>query len=64
MKMYEKDLEHIKMRSTIMNEYHVNQKAHIAEFEEVVKLNEDILAENPYVSNMNLDNFPTHEMNG
>lgn len=47
-----------------MNEYHVNQKAHIAEFEEVIKLNEDILAENPYCSNMNLDNFPTHELDG
>jgi hypothetical protein len=28
----------------------------------VIKLNEDLLVENPYVSQMNLDNFPTHKL--
>jgi hypothetical protein len=64
MKMYPRDMDQLKMRSQIMNEYHVNQKNHIAEFEEVIKLNEDLLAENPYVSRQNLDNYPTHELNG
>ena len=45
-----------------MNEYHVNQKSHIDEFEEVSKLNEGLLADNSYVSSMNLDNFPTHKL--
>ena len=49
------------MRSTIMNEYHLNYKAHVDEFEEIARLNENLLAENPYVSQMNLDNFPTHK---
>lgn len=55
-------MEYMTLRSQIMNEYHCNIKAHIEEFEEVVKLNEDILTDNPYVSKMNLDNFPTHKM--
>ncbi len=45
-----------------MNEYYLNLKAHVAEFEEVIKLNEDLLNSNPYCSNMNLDNFPTHKL--
>jgi hypothetical protein len=57
-----RDFEYMTLRSQIMNEYHCNTKAHIEEFEEVVKLNEDILADNPYVSKMNLDNFPTHKL--
>jgi hypothetical protein len=34
------------------------------EFEEISKLNEDILGDNPYSSKMNLDNFPTHRLPG
>jgi hypothetical protein len=45
-----------------MNEYHCNTKSHIEEFEEVSKLNEDILVDNSYASSMNLDNFPTHKL--
>ena len=37
-----------------MNEYYQDMKKYIDEFEEVSKLNEDILAENSYVSEMNL----------
>lgn len=59
-KMSPKDIEQMKMRSQVMNEYHVNMKKHADEFEELSKLNEDIMADNPYNSNMNLDNFPTH----
>jgi hypothetical protein len=62
MHMTKRDVEHLKMRSTVMNEYHVNQKSHIDEFEEVSKLNEGLLADNSYVSSMNLDNFPTHKL--
>jgi hypothetical protein len=58
----QRDMEYMTLRSQTMNEYHCNIKAHIEEFEEVVKLNEDILTDNPYVSKMNLDNFPTHKM--
>ena len=59
--MTKRDIEFLKMRSTIMNEYHLNYKAHVDEFEEIARLNENLLAENPYVSQMNLDNFPTHK---
>lgn len=44
-----------------MNEYYCNMKKYINEYEEVSKLNENILADNPYASEKNLDNFPTHE---
>ena len=44
-----------------MNEYYCNLKKYIAEFEEVSVMNEDVLAGNPYASQQNLDNFPTHE---
>lgn len=43
-----------------MMEYHLNQKVYIDEIEEVAKLNEDCLADNPYKSKMNIDNYPTH----
>jgi hypothetical protein len=33
-----------------------------ADFEEISKLNEDVLGDNPYVSKMNLDNYPTHKL--
>ena len=58
----DRDMEYMKLRSQVMNEYHCNAKQHIAEFDEVAKLNEDLLADNPYVSQMNLDNFPTHQL--
>ena len=60
--MTKRDIEFLKLRSQTMNEYHCNAKQHIEEFEEVAKLNEGILVENPYASTMNLDNFPTHKL--
>ena len=44
-----------------MEEYFCDSRQFIDEFNEVAKLNEDILAENPYASRMNIDNYPTHK---
>ena len=38
----------------------MNYKQWTEEFDEVSKLNEDILADNPYANKLNIDNFPTH----
>lgn len=43
-----------------MNEYHLDQKQFVDEINEVAKLNEDVLAQNPYASKMNIDNYPSH----
>ena len=48
--MRDQDIEFLKMRSRIMNEYYCNLKERIAEFDEVTKMNEDLLAANPYAS--------------
>ena len=61
MHMRDPDIEMLKMRSKIMNEYYCNHKKHIKEYGEVTVLNESIYSENPYASDMNLDNYPTHE---
>ena len=45
-----------------MEEYHCDTKEFIDEFNEVSRLNEDVLAQNPYASRMNIDNYPTHKM--
>ena len=55
-------MEFLKHRSIIMNEYSCDLKQFIDEFNEVSKLNEDTLANNPYASRMNIDNYPTHQM--
>ena len=60
--MRDPDIELMKMRSTVMNEYFCDFKKYVKEYAEVTQLNESIFAENPYVSDMNLDNYPTHEM--
>lgn len=44
-----------------MNEYHLDQRQFTDEINEVAKLNEDVLAQNPYASKMNIDNYPTHK---
>jgi len=44
-----------------MEEYYCDTKVFIDEFNEVGKLNEDTLAKNPYVSRLNVDNYPTHK---
>jgi len=45
-----------------MEEYSVDTKQFINEFNEVSRLNEDVLANNPYASRLNIDNYPTHRM--
>lgn len=62
--MSERDIEFMKMRSQIMHEYSHDQKQYIDEITEVSKLNEDLLTDNSYVNVMNLDNHPTHQLNG
>jgi hypothetical protein len=44
-----------------MEEYYCDTKQFLDEFNEVSKLNEDSLAQNPYVSRMNIDNYPSHK---
>ena len=44
------DIEFVKMRSQLMNEYYCNLKERIAEFDEVSIMNEDVLAGNSYAS--------------
>lgn len=60
----DRDVKFLKYKNDIMNEYYCNAKQFSDEFEEVSKLNEDILADNPYSSKMNLDNYPTHKVPG
>ena len=59
--MRDPDIELLKLRSKVMNEYYCDFRKYIHEYSEVSKLNESIYAENSYASNMNLDNYPTHE---
>ena len=47
-----------------MNEYYCNTRQFTEQFEEISKLNEDVLGDNPYSSKQNLDNYPTHRMPG
>jgi hypothetical protein len=59
--MRDQDVDFLKDRQNLMEEYYCNTKQFIDEFNEVAKLNEDALAQNPYVSRMNIDNYPTHK---
>ena len=58
--MRKNDFDHLNTRQSIMEEYYCNTKQYLNEFNEVAKLNEDCLANNPYASRMNIDNYPTH----
>lgn len=58
--MRQREMDFLRMRSQVMNEFHHDQKQFTEGFDEVTKLNEDLLASNPYGSPMNLDNHPTH----
>lgn len=60
--MRERDKDFMVARQSLMEEYFCDTKQFIDEFNEVSKLNEDVLATNPYVSRMNLDNYPSHRM--
>lgn len=62
--MRDRDAHYLKFKSDLMNEYYCNQRQFSDEFEEVSKLNEDVLGDNPYSSKMNLDNYPTHRLFG
>lgn len=58
-----RDAEFLKYKSNVMNEYYSNQKQFTDEFEEISRLNEDVIGgNNPYTSKMNIDNYPTHKM--
>lgn len=62
MKMTQRDADFLKLRTNIMNEYWCNQRQYVDEYEEVAKLNEDVLHDNPYASMKNIDNYPTHRI--
>jgi hypothetical protein len=62
MLMRNRDVEYLKFKNDVMNEFNLDQRKYIDEFDEASKLNEDILADNPYSSKMNIDNFPTHKI--
>ena len=64
MTMRERDVAYLKFKNDVMNKYYCNTKQFSDEFEEMSKLNEDVLGDNPYSSKMNLDNFPTHRAPG
>ena len=59
--MRDRDIDFMKLRSEVMNEYYCDFKKYVKEYAEVTQLNESVLTENPYASEMNLDNYPTHE---
>lgn len=61
MKMSPRDVEQLKRRSQLMNEYHIDMKKYSQDFRELSKLNSDILENNSYCSTQNIDNYPTHK---
>ena len=50
MRMGQKDVDYLKLKTQVINDYWCNKKQYIQEFADVAKLNEDIFAENPYSS--------------
>ena len=56
----ERDYEFLKLRTKIMNEYYIDFQQYNNEFEEIAKLNEEVLSNNSYKSVKNVDNYPTH----
>ena len=62
LRMRQQDIDFVKDRNDLMNEYYIDAKQFTQEFRDVSKLNEDVLAHNPYASRMNLDNYPTHQL--
>lgn len=61
LRMRQNEIDFIKDRQAVMAEYFCDTREFIDEFNEVASLNEDVLALNPYVSRMNIDNYPTHK---
>lgn len=60
--MNHKDFEFMKYKSALFNEYYMDQRVYVNEVEEVAKLNEQLLHDNPQKSRMNLDNYPTYKI--
>jgi len=58
--MRQNAIDFIKQRTDHMREYHCDPRQYIEELNEVSKLNEDCLSQNPYASRMNIDNYPSH----
>ena len=61
-RMRSNDIDFLTARQKHMEEYSVDTKQFIDEFNEVSRLNEDVLSNNPYASRLNIDNYPTHRM--
>ena len=57
-----RDREFLKYKNEVMNEYFMNLKPYADEFDEASKMNENVLAQNPYASKLNIDNYATHQM--
>lgn len=60
MHMNKKDAEFLKDRCHHMNEYYMDLKKYVDQFNEVATLNESVLSDNSYASTSNIDNYPTH----
>ena len=61
LRMRDQEINFMNDRQNMMEEYFCDTKQYVDEMNEVAKLNEDVLAKNPYASKMNLDNYPTHK---
>jgi hypothetical protein len=61
LQMHDRDASFLKARTHHMNEYYMDLKKYVDQFNEVSQLNESVLSENSYASKTNIDNFPTHE---
>lgn len=61
MRMRQNEIDFLKDRQSLMNEYWCDSREFVDEFNDVAKLNEDMLSQNPYASRMNIDNYPTHK---
>lgn len=58
--MHDRDASFLKARVHHMNEYYMDLKKYVDQFNEVAQLNESVLSDNSYASKTNIDNFPTH----
>ena len=62
MTMRQRDAEFLKYKNEFMNNYYMDQRQYLDELEDVSKLNEEVLSDNPYKSRMNLNNYPTYKL--
>ena len=53
-------MDYLKLKLNIENEYNLNIKNYLDEFEEVASMNEKLNSNDPYASRSNIDNYPTH----